>query len=141
MLTRLLRHVHGVAGRALAGFAPRPQNPARVAPTLLTIGYETHREPASPVVALLAADVERLVDVRELPLSRRRGFSKTALAGALADAGIHYEHERALGNPKHAGALVGQRLAEPVDRSGRPVGGHAWCSPRVRRRRRLERVG
>jgi uncharacterized protein (DUF488 family) len=68
--------------------------------TLLTIGYENHREPVSLVSALQAADVERLVDVRELPLSRRRGFSKTALSEALAAAGIVYEHERALGNPK-----------------------------------------
>lgn len=69
-------------------------------PTLLTIGYENHREPASLVDALTAAGVQRLVDVRELPLSRRRGFSKTALSAALEEAGISYEHERALGNPK-----------------------------------------
>lgn len=69
-------------------------------PTVLTIGYETHREPAALVAALKAAGVERLVDVRELPLSRRRGFSKTALSEAMASAGISYEHERALGNPK-----------------------------------------
>jgi uncharacterized protein (DUF488 family) len=41
-----------------------------------------------------------LADVRELPLSRRRGFSKTALAGAVEAAGIEYRHLRALGNPK-----------------------------------------
>ncbi len=68
--------------------------------TLLTIGYEAHREPASLVSALQAAGVERLVDVRELPLSRRRGFSKTALSEALTAVGITYEHKRALGNPK-----------------------------------------
>ncbi|WP_440065978.1 DUF488 family protein, N3 subclade [Streptosporangium sp. OZ121] len=33
-------------------------------------------------------------------MSRKRGFSKTALAKALADAGIAYEHMRELGNPK-----------------------------------------
>lgn len=49
---------------------------------------------------LAEAGVSLLADVRELPLSRRRGFSKTALAGALAEAGIVYEHHRALGNPK-----------------------------------------
>lgn len=32
--------------------------------------------------------------------SRRRGFSKTKLAETLAQAGIVYEHQRALGNPK-----------------------------------------
>jgi uncharacterized protein (DUF488 family) len=41
-----------------------------------------------------------LLDVRELPRSRRRGFSKTPLARALAAAGIEYRHERALGVPR-----------------------------------------
>lgn len=40
------------------------------------------------------------MDVRELPLSRRRGFSKTALGEALGAVGIEYVHVRALGNPK-----------------------------------------
>ncbi len=47
-----------------------------------------------------AAGVERLVDVRELPLSRRRGFSKTTLGDSLREAGIEYVHVKALGNPK-----------------------------------------
>lgn len=68
--------------------------------TLFTIGYEQHRSPSTLIDALLDAGVRRLVDVRELPLSRRRGFSKTALSAALADAEIEYEHVRALGNPK-----------------------------------------
>lgn len=67
---------------------------------MFTIGYEQHRSPASLIDALRAAGVRRLVDVRELPLSRRRGFSKTALAAALDKAEIEYEHVRALGNPK-----------------------------------------
>jgi uncharacterized protein (DUF488 family) len=69
-------------------------------PTLFTIGYEQHRSPDSLIDALRDAGVRRLVDVRELPLSRRKGFSKTALAAALDDAEIEYEHVRALGNPK-----------------------------------------
>jgi len=68
-------------------------------PTLFTIGYE-RSTPDSLVRDLRAAGVERVVDVRELPLSRRRGFSKSALALALEGAGIRYEHVRALGNPK-----------------------------------------
>jgi uncharacterized protein (DUF488 family) len=71
-------------------------------PTLLTIGYENHRVPESLVTTLREAGVQVLVDVRELPLSRRRGFSKKALGAALDDAGIDYRHERALGNPKAA---------------------------------------
>lgn len=49
---------------------------------------------------LVGAGAERLVDVRELSLSRRRGFSKTALSEALRATGIEYLHVRALGNPK-----------------------------------------
>jgi uncharacterized protein (DUF488 family) len=37
--------------------------------------------------------------VRVLPLSRRRGFSKTPLNCALAAQGIEYVHVRAAGNP------------------------------------------
>jgi len=66
---------------------------------LFTVGYEG-ATPESLVRSLRAAGVERVVDVRELPLSRRRGFSKTKLSETLRGAGIEYEHVRALGNPK-----------------------------------------
>jgi uncharacterized protein (DUF488 family) len=70
-----------------------------VSPRLLTVGYEG-RSLDELVDALRAAGVERLVDVRELPLSRRRGFSKTTLGETLREAGIEYVHVKALGNPK-----------------------------------------
>ncbi len=38
-----------------------------------------------------------VIDVRELPLSRKKGFSKTAFAAALKDAGVAYEHRPAFG--------------------------------------------
>ncbi len=41
-----------------------------------------------------------MVDVRELPISRRRGFAKSALAAALAEEAIEYVHLRSMGNPK-----------------------------------------
>lgn len=41
-----------------------------------------------------------VADVRLNALSRKKGLSKTALATALADAGIAYVHFPALGNPK-----------------------------------------
>ena len=85
---------------APAGFVASLANRGRVAPELFTIGYERYRTPHALADALHGAGVERLVDVRELPLSRRKGFSKTALADVLADAGVAYEHDRALGNPK-----------------------------------------
>ena len=52
------------------------------------------------ITALQRAGVERVIDVRALPLSRRPGFSKTPLKGALAEAGIDYVHLKALGTPK-----------------------------------------
>jgi uncharacterized protein (DUF488 family) len=67
--------------------------------TLFTIGYE-RRSLDELVDELITPSVKRLVDVRELPVSRRRGFSKTALGETLRDAGIDYLHVRALGNPK-----------------------------------------
>ena len=70
-----------------------------MAPTVFTIGYE-RRSPDELVRELADAGVTLLADVRELPLSRRHGFSKTALAAVLGTAGIEYAHLRALGNPK-----------------------------------------
>lgn len=66
---------------------------------LFTVGYEG-RSLNELVDASCAAGVERLIDVRELPLSRRKGFSKTALGETLRKSGIEYTHVKALGNPK-----------------------------------------
>lgn len=65
---------------------------------LFTIGYEG-RELDELLAILRAHDVDRLLDVRQLPLSRRRGFSKTPLGDALRAVGIEYLHVRAAGNP------------------------------------------
>jgi uncharacterized protein (DUF488 family) len=65
-----------------------------------SIGYERHRDHRAFVQHLRDAGVERLIDVRELPISRRRGYAKTALSEALAEAGVEYVHARSLGNPK-----------------------------------------
>ena len=65
---------------------------------IFTIGYEgaTMRE---FLAALQLAGVERVIDVRALPLSRRPGFSKSPLRAALQEAGIEYVHLKALGTP------------------------------------------
>jgi uncharacterized protein (DUF488 family) len=63
-----------------------------------TIGYQ-QATVADVIAALIGARIEVLADVRALPLSRRPGFSKTALAGALAEAGIAYRHFKPLGTP------------------------------------------
>ena len=65
---------------------------------IFTIGYEGTTV-GEFIAALHRAGVRRLIDVRALPLSRRPGFSKTALRGALAEAGIEYVHLKALGTP------------------------------------------
>jgi uncharacterized protein (DUF488 family) len=66
---------------------------------LYTIGYERLSLPAL-VAALKAARVKTLIDVRELPNSRRAGFSKRTLSATLENSGIAYAHLKALGTPK-----------------------------------------
>jgi len=66
--------------------------------TVWTIGYERLLPPE--LVAELEADgVQRLIDVRYRPQSRRPGMSKTRLGELLGDHGIAYEHRKALGTP------------------------------------------
>jgi len=65
---------------------------------IFTIGYEGTTMDEF-LAALKAAGVERLIDVRALPLSRRPGFSKSPLRGALEEVGIEYVHLKALGTP------------------------------------------
>src|SRR3546814_6815867 len=52
------------------------------------------------IATLQAAYIRLVIDVRALPISRRKGFGKPALSAALADAGIGYLHLKALGTPK-----------------------------------------
>ena len=65
---------------------------------IFTIGYEGTTV-AEFLAALQQAGVERVIDVRAVPNSRRPGFSKTPLRNALAAVGIDYVHLRALGTP------------------------------------------
>jgi uncharacterized protein (DUF488 family) len=67
--------------------------------TLFTFGYEGLELPAF-IGRLRQACVQTVVDVRELPLSRKKGFSKTALSENLAAHGIAYFHVPTLGCPK-----------------------------------------
>jgi uncharacterized protein (DUF488 family) len=67
--------------------------------TIYTIGYEG-TDIDGFVATLRAADVQMLVDVRALPLSRKRGFSKAGLRTRLKQEGIVYFHMKELGNPK-----------------------------------------
>lgn len=65
---------------------------------IFTIGYEATTM-GDFLAALKEAGVERIIDVRALPLSRRPGFSKSPLRAALEEAGIDYVHLKALGTP------------------------------------------
>lgn len=65
---------------------------------IFTIGYEGAAM-GEFLASLQAAGVERVIDVRAVPNSRRPGFSKTPLRNALAVIGIDYVHLRALGTP------------------------------------------
>jgi uncharacterized protein (DUF488 family) len=67
--------------------------------TLFTIGYEGSK-PSELFSALQNNGVRLLIDVRDVPISRKPGFSKTALAQGLAGAGIRYLHLKGLGDPK-----------------------------------------
>jgi uncharacterized protein (DUF488 family) len=67
--------------------------------TLYTIGYEGNSQVAL-LETLLFNDIETLLDIRELPQSRKPGLSKTALGLAAREHGIAYDHIRALGTPR-----------------------------------------
>ncbi len=66
---------------------------------VFTIGYEGKAADGF-VDDLLERGVQILVDVREMPVSRKRGFSKSALSQLVQQAGIEYLHLRALGSPR-----------------------------------------
>jgi Domain of unknown function DUF488 len=70
-----------------------------LATTFFTLGYE-QSEPEEFLRRLQANGVEMVVDVRDIPLSRKRGFSKIQLQELLARVDIEYLHVRALGAPK-----------------------------------------
>ncbi len=79
---------------------------------IFTIGYE-HTTPAAFGAALHDAGVDLLIDVRAVVASRRPGFSKGALAAAMATQGVGYVHLRALGTPKE-----GRLAARSGDHAG-----------------------
>jgi len=67
--------------------------------SIYTIGYEG--KSIEDFIAILRRnDIAEIVDVRELPISRKKGFSKNQLAQTLEEAGIRYEPARSLGTPR-----------------------------------------
>ncbi len=79
---------------------------------LYTVGYEG-ADLSDFLATLKAHKIKQIIDVRELPLSRRRGFSKNVLASALAELGINYLHLKSLGDPK-----LGREAARSGDIAG-----------------------
>lgn len=66
---------------------------------LFTVGYEGTNINGF-IANLLTNSVDCVLDVRQLPLSRKPGFSKNELAQRLNRAKIQYVHLADLGTPK-----------------------------------------
>ena len=81
------------------------------AQTLFTIGYEGSAA-EDFWETLRFSGVKTLIDVRDVPVSRKSGFSKKALAADAVGHGIFYAHLPGLGDPKEGrdAARSGQHL-------------------------------
>ncbi|MCK0530377.1 DUF488 domain-containing protein [Sphingobium agri] len=66
---------------------------------LYTIGYEG-AEISHFLETLRDCGIQRVIDIRDVPVSRKPGFSKRALCAALEKQGISYSHFKPLGDPK-----------------------------------------
>ncbi len=66
---------------------------------LFTLGYEG-LSIGDFIVGLQNAGVRVVFDVRQMPLSRKKGFSKSAFSAALREAGIGYLHMPVFGCPR-----------------------------------------
>lgn len=70
-------------------------------PLIRTIGHST-RPVAALIEMLQAHGVKRLIDVRTIPKSRHNPqYNREALEASLHEAGIGYEHRKALGGLRH----------------------------------------
>jgi uncharacterized protein (DUF488 family) len=67
-------------------------------PKIFTIGYEGVSIEEF-IGKLIEKKIQRIIDVRCNPISRKKGFSKKALQTKLQDAGIRYAHLPELGIP------------------------------------------
>jgi uncharacterized protein (DUF488 family) len=64
-----------------------------------TLGYEG-LDTDSFFDILESNNIETLIDVRENPISRKKGFSKNSLSRLAEEAGIRYVHIPELGSPR-----------------------------------------
>ncbi len=79
---------------------------------LLTSGY-SGCDPESFVAKLRQHGVEVVVDVRQNPISRKKGFSRAKLSEFLGNHDIEYVHEGKLGVPP--------RLRQQLKEGSRPL--------------------
>lgn len=68
---------------------------------LFTIGYEMLNQDIF-IEKLSNNNINLLIDIREVPISRKTGFSKKKLMELVNNAGIEYVHFPELGSPKKA---------------------------------------
>ena len=66
---------------------------------IFTVGY-SKKDLTGFISQLEEHSIDILVDVREYPLSRKKGFSKTSLSESLKNSDIEYRHFKELGSPK-----------------------------------------
>jgi hypothetical protein len=128
LLGRSLNHsqLERVLARVELATGDHPDRPTSL--WVGSIGYENFRDVADFARHLRRAGVERLVDVRELPISRRSGYAKTALGDALSAEGIEYIHLKGLGNPKPIRDLYKSGAIERASALYRDHLTHEQCS-------------
>ena len=80
------------------------------AQVVFTIGYEGSGIDDF-ISRLKSLCITRLIDIRELPLSRKKGFSKSQLRQRIEAENIEYVHIRELGSP----AAIRHQLKEDLD--------------------------
>ena len=85
-----------LAGDAASLKAIAAAHPSKGSPGLYTIGYEG-RTLEGFLNALIQDEVTVLCDVRQNPMSRKYGFSKSTLQKSCEGVGIRYEHLPELG--------------------------------------------
>lgn len=78
--------------------------------SLFTVGYED-RDIKEFINRLQKKKIQTLIDVREIPASRKSGFSKNQLSEHLEEVGIKYIHVKELGSPK----ILREKLHENND--------------------------
>lgn len=65
---------------------------------LFTIGYQGTNQDVF-FDRILSKGINVIIDVRAIPHSRKKGFSKSGLASRSSELGLKYEHIGALGSP------------------------------------------